>query len=63
MEIRYLDKTSIIGINRTVTKLSGDPHVVQNEGNLEYLTIAIKNRYEKQEDTDKIFLKAAFLLD
>ena len=56
----YPELKSIIAINRDITQMSGDPAVVQNESNLEYVVEAIKYKYE--DKSDAIFLKAAYLL-
>lgn len=54
-----LTKEKFVTINKTVVKLSGDPHGVMNEGNLQHLEQALALKYS--EDPDKIILKAAFL--
>ena len=61
--MNYLSEEAIVDINRKVTWLSGDPFSVISRGNLEYLVSGIKYKYEDKPESEKVVLKAAFMLD
>ena len=57
----YLEREELVSINREVVKLSGDPHGIISEANLNHVIEAVKLKYESQGDS--LFLKAAFIID
>lgn len=42
MQLNYLTIEEITAINKEVVKISGDPHGVMNEGNLNHVVDSIK---------------------
>ncbi|MFH0835270.1 MAG: type II toxin-antitoxin system death-on-curing family toxin [Candidatus Micrarchaeota archaeon] len=56
----YLTFERLVEINREVTKISGDPHTVQNESNLRHVLEAVRYKYEGNPEA--VLLKAAYLL-
>ncbi len=59
--VNYLSREEIIAINQRVIRLSGDPHGVMNEGNLNHVVEAVKLKYNAGDDS--VLLKGAFILD
>jgi len=59
MAVEYFDKNSIIGINKSVIGVSGNPNdffSVLNEANLETAIEMLKTKYEDKELEEKLIL-------
>ncbi len=61
MPIHYIGRDELITINKEVVRISGDPHGVLSDANLDHVIGALRFKYEN--DADAVLLKAAFLLD
>ncbi len=60
--MNYLTVEAIIEINKQMTGISGDPFVLVDSANLEYIVEAAKYKYEDKQGNEATILKASFLL-
>ena len=61
--VLYFSREILDEINKAVTSINSDPHIIQNEATLDYLVESVQYKYEKYSENEKLFLKAAYMLD